>query len=217
MSWIGRIVMTVLLLGGMEIPPALRAGPTTAPTVDLSTPRATLRSLNQAMREGDVDVIKRLFFASTPMETQMVEADAQMAGALAELRVAAIKAFGSENAKILTGESAAGTAESLARIEAADIAVDGDTATVHYSNDKESPFVLKKVGNEWKIVVSQLGKPLNPAALEQRISDLAVQRRVVQEIAAEIRSGHFASSERAREAWQSRILQAATSQTAKPQ
>ena len=95
--------------------------------------------------------------------------------------------------------------------------VNGDTATVHYSDDKESPFVLKKVANEWKIVVSRLGKPLNPAALEQRISDLAIQRRVVQDIAAQIRSGHFASSEKAREAWQNRILQAATSQTTKRQ
>jgi hypothetical protein len=217
MSIVGRILITALMLGGMEIPSVLHAGPTTAPTVDLSTPRATLRTLNQAMRDGDIEVIKRLFLALTPMETQMVDADAQMAWALADLRVAAVKAFGAENAKVLTGDSGAGAAQSLARIEAADIVLNSDTATVHYRDDKDAPFVLKRVGNEWKIVVSQLGKPLNPAALEQRISDLAVQRRVVQDISAQIRSGHFASSERAREAWQSRILQAATSQTAKPQ
>jgi hypothetical protein len=39
---------------------------------------------------------------------------------------------------------------------------------------------------------------------------------VVRDIAAQIRAGNFTSSEKAREAWQSRILQAATSQSAKP-
>jgi len=217
MLLINRIVMIAFMLAGMGMSSALRAGPTTGPTVDLSTPRATLRTLNQAMREGDVEVIKGLFLAVTPGEMLMVEADARMAGALAELRMAAVQGFGPENARLLTGDTSAGAAESLARIEAADIVVNGDTAVVRYRDDKESTFVLKRVGNEWKIVVSQLGRPHNPAALEQRISDLAVQRRIVQDITAQIRSGRFASSEKAREAWQNRILQAATSQTTQPQ
>jgi len=216
MPSIGRILITALLLGGVQILPAQHPT-TTAPAADLSTPRATLLALNRAMREGDVESIKRLFLAETPAEMQMVEADAQMAAALAELRDAAIKAFGTENARTLTGDTAAGTAESLKRIEGAEIVVSGDAATVHYSDDKAVPFILKKAGNDWRVPVSQLGKPLNPAALEQRISDLAVQRRVVRDIAAQIRTGNFKSSEKAREAWQSRILQAATSQPVIPQ
>ena len=72
-------MISALMLAGMGLPSLLGAEPTTGPTADLSTPRATLRTLNQAMREGDIEVIKRLFLAVTPMESQMVEADAQIA------------------------------------------------------------------------------------------------------------------------------------------
>jgi len=217
MSLIARIVIAAGLLGSTPPLPAEPAPPATAAIVDLSTPRGTLRTLNHSMREGDVELIKRLFLATTPEELQMVDADAQMALALANLRDAAIKAFGAENATVLTGDTSSGAAESLARIESAEIIVSGDNATVRYSDSKEIPFILKKVEGQWRVPVSQLGKPLNPAALEQRIADLAIQRRVVQDIAGQIRAGKFSSSEKAREAWQSRILQAATSQPGSPE
>jgi hypothetical protein len=216
MSLMVRFICTALVLAGSQILSAQHTRPTTAPAADLSTPRATLRALNLAMREGDVEEIRRLFLAVTPSETKIIEADAQMAAALADLRNASVKAFGADNAKVIAGDTAAGSVESLARIEAASITMTGDTASIRYGEEKESPFMLKKVDGEWKVPVAQLGKPLNPAALEQRISDLAVQRTVVREMAEQIRAGRFTSAERAREAWQSRILQAATSQPVVP-
>ena len=43
--------------------------------MDASTPRAALRTLNIAMRDGDVATITHLFLAATPSEEKMVEAD----------------------------------------------------------------------------------------------------------------------------------------------
>jgi hypothetical protein len=210
------MIAAVVLCGAPQLVRAQTTRPTTTfSTVDLSTPRGTLRSLNSAIREGDVDAMRRIFLASTPAEKKMADADAQMAAALADLRESAIKAFDAEHASILCGDVAVGSAQSLARIEAAAISISGDTATVKYGGEKPGPpFVLKSVNGEWKVPVSQLGQPVDPAALDQRLGDLAVQRNVVREVAEMIRAGKFGNAEQAREAWQTRILQAATSKPA---
>lgn len=212
-----RVVIAMAMLVGVPWLNAQQTHPTTAPAIDASTPRAALRTLSLAMRDGDVATIKRSFLAANPAEAKMVEADAEMSAALADLRRAAVAAFGEQGAKTITGDTAAGSAESLARIDGADITSTGDTATVTYRDEKQSPFILRRIEGEWKIPVSELGKPLDKAALDQRLSDLSIQTAVVRDIIKSIQSHKFATPEQAREAWQTRILQAATSQPAKPQ
>ena len=107
-------------------------------------------------------------------------------------------------AKIVTGDTSVGTAQSLSRIETAEISVQGDTATVIYSDDRDAPFVLKRVDAQWRVPVNQLSKPLEPAELEQRLEDLTIQRNVVRLITQQIKAGAFANAEQAREAWQNR-------------
>jgi hypothetical protein len=183
-----------------------------------SAPRDAVRALNFAMRAGDVTAMKQLFLATTPAESRMIEADAEMAAALARLREAAVKAYGTQGANVITGESDASAVESAARIDSADVVVDGDVATVTYRDQKNSPWVLKKVDGHWRIPVAQMGKPMDPASLDQRLSDLAAQRHVVDEIVEQIRQKKFATPEQARETWRTRILQAATSQpTSRPE
>jgi hypothetical protein len=197
--------------------PALAAAPQTRPTTlpaDPATPRGALRNLNQAVRSGDVAAIRQLFLVTSPAESRMVEADASMAAALARLRVAALRAYGPQGADVVTGDSDAGAADSAARIDTADVTVTGDVATVVYRDEKDSPFVLKKSGGQWKVPVSQLGKPLDAATLDERLADLAVQQKVVEQLTREIEQRKFAAAEEAREAWRTRILQAATSQPA---
>jgi hypothetical protein len=186
-----------------------------ATTTPAATPRDVLRSLNEAMRMGDEANIRALFIASTPAERTMIDADAAMAGALARLRAAAVKQFGVKRADILTGDSDAAGADSVAHIETADIDVRGDVATVTYRDGKNSQqFVLKKVDGGWRIPVSELGKPLSPEALNQRLGDLAIQRNVIDEIASRIAAGQFQTPEGARDAWRAQILKAAASQPA---
>lgn len=211
-----RVMIATAMLAGAPWSSAQQTHPTTAPAIDASTPRTALRTLSVAMRDGDVATIKRLFLAANPAEAKMVEADAEMAAALADLRRAAVAAFGEQGAKTITGDTAAGSTESLARIDGADITATGDTATVAYRDEKQSPFVLRRVEGEWKVPVSELGKPLDRAALDQRLSDLSIQTAVVREIIKRIQDHKFPTPEQAREAWQGRILQAATSQPAKP-
>lgn len=189
--------------------------PSTEPAVDSRTPKGALRELNVSMREGNVPAIERILLATTPAERKMVTSDAEMAAALADIRRAAIVAYGPAAAKTLTGDTATGDAESLARIDSAQVTIKGDSATVTYSDERESPFVLKRVDGEWKVPVSQLGKPVDRAALEQRLADLATQTRVVREVTKLIRDNKLPTAQQARDAWQSRIMQAATSQPAR--
>jgi len=207
-----RLILTLALAAAAV--PAVAAQQTQPSTqaVDAGTPRGALRALNHAMRSGDEGAIKQLFLATTPAEARMIDADAKMAAALAHLRVAAAAAYGSQGADAVTGDSDTGAAEGAARIDAADISVDGDTATVTYRDEKNAAFVLKRVEGRWKVPAAQLGKPLDPAALDQRLADLALQRQVVEEVTDQIKQRKFAGAEQAREAWRARILQAATSQ-----
>lgn len=211
-----RLVIATIVLAGALCANAQQTRRATAPAFDASTPRSALRTLSLAMRDGDVAIIKRMFLAANPAEAKMVEADAEMAAALAELRGSAAAAYGEEGARTVTGDTAASSADSLARIDAADITLSGDTATVSYHDEKQSPFILKRVDGQWKVPVSELGKPLDKAALDQRLSDLAIQTSVVHEIIRAVQGRKFAKPEQAREAWQTRILQAATSQPAGP-
>lgn len=190
--------------------------PATAPAIDASTPRAALRTLNLAMRDGDVETIKRMFLSVNPGEAKMVEADADMAAALADLRRAAIAAYGEQAAKTITGDTTAGSAQSLARIEGAEITSTADSATVTYRDEKQSPYFLRRIDGEWKVPVSEQGKPLDKAALDQRLSDLSGQTAVVRDIIKGIQDHKFTTPEQARQAWQSRIFQALTSQPTKP-
>lgn len=213
-AWVA--VGSLALLAAMNWAAAQQTPPATSPAFDASTPRAALRTLSIAMRDGDVPTIKRLFLAASVADAKMVEADAEMAAALADLRRSAVAAYGAQGAKTVTGDAATASAESLARIDAADVSVARDTATVTYRDEKESPHVLKRVEGEWKVPVAELGKPLDQAALDQRLSDLSVQNAVVREIIRGIKDHKYATPEQAREAWQTRILQAATSQPAAP-
>lgn len=205
-----RLILT-LALAAPAAAAAQQTQPSTQPA-DLSTPRGALRALNLAMRAGDEDAIKDVFLAASPAESRMIDAVAKTAAALAHLRTAAVAAYGSQGADAVTRDSDASAADSAARIDTAEIVVEGDAATVTYRDEKSSPFVLKKVDGRWKVPYSQLGRPLDPAALDQSLTDLAHQRHVVEEITDQIRQKKFADAQQAREAWGTRTMQAATSQ-----
>ena len=55
--------------------------------------------------------------------------------------------------------------------------------------------------------VSQLAPGVDATALEQRLSELAVQADLVREITAEIDAGKFTTADQAADAWHSRFMQ----------
>lgn len=191
---------------------AQQTKPMTAPVADHSTPRGALRVFSTAMRNGDAAEIKRMFIATTPRERSMVACVAELASAFALLHQSAVKAYGDDEARQFTQDSDAAAAEALARIDSADIAVNGDSATVTYKDQTQLPFLLKRVDGEWKFPVSNLGRPSDPADLDQQLAELSLQASIVRQISAEIQDGKFATAQKAAQTWHTRLLQAATSQ-----
>jgi hypothetical protein len=185
-----------------------------------ANPKEALKLLNSAMREGDPRQIRSLMYATTPEEVRMISAMAEVAQAMVELNKAALDAFGAEGAREVTGDSEAESAQGLARIESAEVKVDGEFATVTYIDKKKdetgheveerSEFQLHKTTGGWKVPVSQLAKGATTETLERRLNELDTQTAIVRDVTKEIASNKFNSAEQAAEAWHSKLMQSLT-------
>ena len=221
-----RVASLILIpvLAATAAAPAARAQPATesrrdaprsgsgasATDFDPTTPKGALKMLAAALRDGDADKVRQSMHATNPSEVRMVASMADMARAMAQLQKAAVKAFGEEGAKDIVGDTRATDAEGRARIDAADVKVTGDTATVTVPDGEDAPVVLKRVAGAWKVPMSELSKNADPAALDERLAELTEQRKLVSELTDDINAGQFASASAAKDAWQSRAMQAVT-------
>ena len=191
-------------------PPPAERKPAPTPDADTTTPKGTLKVLAAALREGDPERIRQVMDATTPAETRMVAAMADMAKAMADLQKAAVKAFGPEGAKEIVGDTEATDAEGRARIDAAEVRVTGATATVVVPDGEDAPVVLRRVSGQWKVPMAELSKNADTAVLDERLTELAEQRKLVAQLTKEIADGHFGNPAQAKDAWQSRAMQAVT-------
>ena len=195
-------------------PAPVTPAPSTAKDADAdadpSTPKGALKRLAAALRDGDAEAIRQVMHAADPAEVRMVAAMAEMARAMAVLQRAAVKAFGEEGAKEVVGDTQATDAQGRARIDSADVRVQGETATVILPEGEDAPVTLRRVDGRWKVPMSELSKDADRSVLDERLAELAEQAKVVQQIAKDIEGGQFNSPAQAYSAWQSRAMQAVT-------
>lgn len=125
------------------------ADPTTSPDVDLSSPKSAFRAYTTALMNGDHNGVMRTVIAS-PKGQKML--DGQMAYNAVEkrFRAATVKAF-PDSAKELPDPFT----DTLASIDAAEVATAGDTATLT-SKQTMQPVKLKKQDGNWKIDLSAM-------------------------------------------------------------
>ena len=199
--------------GAPSAAPAASA-PATAPAVniptDQSTPRSALRVLADAMAVGDAKAILGVFYASSPQEQKMAQAMVDVAAAYAGLQKDAVAAFGADNAKVLTGDTAAIQAQGLARLATAAEKIEGDKATVIVGDGTEEPPVsLVKHEGKWKWPVSEMAKGIDAAQIEQGIADATAQAKLYAEAAEEVRGGKYKTAKEVREAMEQRVMQMA--------
>ena len=180
---------------------------------DASTPKGALKRLATALRDGDAEAIRQVMYAADPAEVRMVAAMAEMARAMALLQRAAVKAFGEEGAKEVIGDTQTTDAQGRARIDSADVRVQGETATVILPEGEDAPVTLRRVDGRWKVPMSELSKDADRSLLDERLAELAEQAKVVQQIAKDIEGGQFNTPAQAYSAWQSRAMQAVTRRT----
>jgi len=225
-------VRAILLSGIFLVPGAATWAQTMAPTsvsttqpvpADPSSPRGALKALVGAMQVGDVAKIKSLIATTNPTEEKMVDAMATMAVSQKKFRTAARAAYG-DGATELVGNTEADAAAGLAKIDTAPEAINGDTATVDPNERPDiPPMTLKKIDGQWRIPISELARGVDPSEIQQRLDDLSLLSRMMDESADEVSKGMYKTPKDATEAINSKMMvammkraNAATQSTTQP-
>jgi hypothetical protein len=182
---------------------------------DPASPRGALESLVGAMQAGDADKIKSLIATTNPTEDKMVDAMATMSVSQKKFRTAAQAAYG-DSAKDLTGDTEAGTAAGLAKIDAAPQTINGETATVDPSGGDQTmagqatppPLTLKKINGHWEIPIGELARGVDQNTIKQRLDDLAFMSKMMDESADEVAKGMYKTPKDAGEAIKTKMMAA---------
>lgn len=111
---------------------------------DYSTPKNAFRTYTQAIADRDIQVLKNSAVA-TAKHNQLLESQVEYSAIDKKFREACVKAYPAA-AKELPDP----TQQTLDAIAAADVKIDGDTATLQ-SRDSLEPVRLRKVDNRWKV------------------------------------------------------------------
>lgn len=189
----------------------------TQPAFTLDTPRDALKFFAAALRDGDIAKLHRAVISGGDAEERMVTAIGDMSRALTVLHVSAVAAFGADAAGRFTDDTLLGFEQTLLRIDAAELTVDGDVATVRYADDPKNPYELKRVGQEWKVPATQFTQGADAKVLERRIIELSIQTRIVLELSREIAAGKHKSAEAAGLVWRSKMMAALSGEGPKSQ
>jgi hypothetical protein len=210
-SRVKTIVLSTVFLLPAGAAWAQTTAPAAAPTTqsvpaDQTTPRGALKSLVGAMQTGDAARIKSLIATTNPTEDKMVDAMTAMSLAQKHFRTAAQTAYG-DSAKELTGDTEAGTAAGLAKIDAAPEIITGDTATVDPTGQPGvPPMKLAKIDGQWRIPISELARGVDQAAIQQRLDDLGSMSKMMDESADEVSKGMYKTPKDAGEAIKSKMM-----------
>ena len=161
---------------------------TTRAAEDGSGPRAALLLYDKLVGPKEAEKAAGLYHATTTRERAMAAALAEVDGGLADLHHAAREKWGrgaaDELVRVLDGVTAAD-------INAAKIEVDGDRAAVTFPASN-SPTVMVRVGDEWRISVKALLQKMraSPRALRRGLAKVAA---AASNAAAKIRQGQYAT------------------------
>ena len=184
--------------------------------VDLSEPKATVKSMLQAASKGDAAAFAKTIDTRDPQVKEMLDILSPMVVAAAEFGLATMEKFGqSANA----GPMDMATLAKL--IDGAEVTIDGDTAVVEVVNVPEEfegkvdlaelrPMSLVQVDGEWYI--DPISMEMDPAEFagpqaEQAKKVIPAMTKAVKDVTASVKAGEYESLAQAEEALQARMMQ----------
>ena len=181
---------------------ATTATATFAPALDQSTPKALLRSFFASRGEVDEATLRSLLHAATPIEQKILDSVVQVELANQRLRAAQRARFGA--AATTTAPSVASAqgidVDTVENIEALTEKIEADRATVSSPMNANITMQLVRVDGKWKLpVAAQAGVLLDPAMAESLGATTRAQVEIIDAVAAEVRTGRFASEEQVRQ------------------
>ncbi len=169
---------------------------------NLATPKEAVRAYGKAMRDGDAGAAKRTVTNADP---KLVEALAGLGASRRRIIDVASARFG-ENGKTVAGGSVLPYGEEFDKLlDEADVKIDGDNATVTQKTGDAIAITLKRVGGEWKIDYSEISKR---GDLNQMLPLMNAMATANDELAAEIKSGKYATAAEAKKAHDQKMQQA---------
>jgi len=190
------------------------ADPATDIAAEPSTPKGTLLLVSRALAVGDTATARQLIHAVTPQDQQLLDLLMSRTQANANFRRAAAAAFGAEAASQLAADPAAELAQSEQRIRQANVALDGDMATVQMDNNR---IELLRQQGQWKLAMSNLTAGMDAADVERHMRLMQVFRDVVVQTTEELTAGEYKTVEQVSDAIRgklaSEMLRASTAPT----
>lgn len=170
-----------------------------------ATPREAYRALVLAINAGDRDAIVSALTVDAEPQRELVQAIAEYAHAMANLRQTATQAYGRVSAGVMVGGDDALDA-AMARIDRSVEQVEGDSATLVDPADATVLATLRQLDGRWKVTLGPIVGEREPAELRRRIAEMDRQIRLFQEIADDIQEHKYQTVEEAAQVLRARMM-----------
>jgi len=176
-------------------------GSSSGGSTDLSTPKAAVKTVADALRRGDAAALKNATINGDPAFIDMM---ASMMSSTKTLTDAAVAKFG-DAGKTISNSKMPDFDKSL---DNADVKEEGDTATVTPKDGNGEPVKLKKVDGQWKMDFAQAPHMPSKAEMDQMGPMFNSMVDANKTTAADINAGKYKSVEEARQGLSQKMMAA---------
>lgn len=183
---------------------AVPTTPTTQPgssvVVDLTSPKAAVKTLASAQVAGDAGAMKQALLATGPDEERMMSAMVDLAVAIADFDRAMIAKFGPAETMKVMGDPGEILTDNLDGIDHATEQVTGDQATLSSNPTAQGKMALKRVDGKWRVYVGDLAKAGSPDDVRRTLESANKGATAYRELMADVTAGKLATADAARSA-----------------
>lgn len=160
------------------------------------SPKEMLKDEDAAARAGNVERDLSFYRATDEKEKKLADAIAHADVELAHLQKAVEQKFGKELGQAVV--HAAG-AQDLDDVEAANVKIEGDKATVEWKRKDSQPLSLVKVDGKWKISLSDLLQGMDAQEVGKLTDAMQQLSKQLTFISTRVEQGKYRSGEGVRD------------------
>jgi hypothetical protein len=195
--------LVAMVVAVVCLPATTASAQTSQPAAD--SPKGVLLAYTKALTDGDGPAVRKLLLTTSPTDEKMVNAMVETQTDMSSLSKAAASRFGDEAAHATFGDPAVAATMENDILSKATETITGDTATVTANQSHQGTMMLKKVDGQWKIVVADMAKGVNPENLDKLLQDIDKSNLIMKQMAADIAAGKYTNAEAARSALDEKI------------
>jgi hypothetical protein len=176
---------------------AARAAEPTSKPVDLSSPRAALKSLAEALKAGDAKRAGRACLVTADEDKKFVDVNLKFEAALEKLAAAVEQKFGEGSSVPLREQldAAAAPTDAVPSIEkaASEAPESSSEDSVTVSPTGSGPFKITRVDGDWKLDVSEMLKDMPAEQRQQAMRQLPKATKKLEKVNEQFSAGKITS------------------------